>query len=161
MKTRKVITSLMAGTFIMVLVTGMLIFFEISFGGIRATHEWVSLMFGIVAVLHIATYRKSFISYFTTKYSFFICATFVFGLGLFSFAFNDLYAAGAAFDLLISLDIGQMASVLSITENELVAIIVELGVIVDNPQDSIEAIAVANNMDVYDLIEPLLQAESI
>lgn len=60
-------TPLAAGTFIILAVTGILMFFKISVGYIKPVHEWLSWVMVIGVVFHTIANWKSFTSYFSKK----------------------------------------------------------------------------------------------
>ena len=63
-------TPLAAGTFIILAVTGILMFFKINVGYIKPVHEWLSWVMVIGIVFHTIPNWKSFTSYFSKKPSF-------------------------------------------------------------------------------------------
>ena len=63
-------TPLAAGTFIILAVTGILMFFKINVGYIKPVHEWLSWVMVIGVVFHTIANWKSFTSYFSKKPSF-------------------------------------------------------------------------------------------
>lgn len=63
-------TPLAAGTFIILAVTGILMFFKINVGYIKPVHEWLSWVMVIGIVFHTIANWKSFTSYFSKKPSF-------------------------------------------------------------------------------------------
>lgn len=63
-------TPLAAGTFIILAVTGILMFFKINVGYIKPVHEWLSWAMVIGVTFHTIANWKSFTSYFSKKPSF-------------------------------------------------------------------------------------------
>jgi hypothetical protein len=55
---RKWATPLTAGSFVLVGVTGLLMFFEVRLGWITPVHEWFSLLFVAGALLHVWMHRN-------------------------------------------------------------------------------------------------------
>ena len=60
-------TPLAAGTFVILAVTGILMFFKINIGYIKPVHEWLSWAMVIGVVFHTIANWKPFISYFSKK----------------------------------------------------------------------------------------------
>lgn len=67
-------TPLAAGTFIILAVTGILMFFKINVGYIKPVHEWLSWAMVIGVVFHTIANWKPFVSYFSKKPSLTIIA---------------------------------------------------------------------------------------
>ena len=157
MNMRKFATSLTIGSFAISALTGVLIFLEFAPGGVRSAHEWMSLLFLAAGALHIFTHKNSFFRYFSGKYLVIMIATFFTGIVLYALSFNDIYASGTAFDKLVNARIEHLAPILNIDSETLVRRINATGVTVTGTDLSLNDIATANAMDVYDLIEPLLK----
>ena len=68
-------TPLAAGTFIILAVTGILMFFKINVGYIKPVHEWLSWAMVIGVVFHTIANWKPFISYFSKMPSLSIIGT--------------------------------------------------------------------------------------
>ncbi|MCA0444747.1 MAG: DUF4405 domain-containing protein [Bacteroidetes bacterium] len=60
------VTPITIGAFILMAVTGLLMFFEIETGYNKRAHEWFSLIFVAGALFHIWTSKNSFLYYFKT-----------------------------------------------------------------------------------------------
>ena len=60
-------TPLAAGTFVILAVTGILMFFKINIGYIKPVHEWLSWAMVIGVVFHTIANWKPFTSYFSKK----------------------------------------------------------------------------------------------
>lgn len=60
-------TPLATGTFVILAVTGILMFFKIEAGYSKPVHEWLSWAMVIGVLLHIAANWKAFTGYFTRK----------------------------------------------------------------------------------------------
>ncbi len=157
MNIQKIATSLTIGTFIVVSITGTLLFFEISTGSIRATHEWMSLFFGLSGLLHIYSHQKIFFKYFSDKYLYFILSGLIFGGALFALSFNDIYASGAAFEKITNAKIVHLAPIFNKSPDELVLKLKKGGVTTVSTDLSLNEIAKANNIDVHEIMEPLIR----
>lgn len=76
------VTPITIGAFILMAVTGLLMFFEIETGYNKRAHEWFSLVFVAGALFHIWTSKNSFIHYFKTGTGILFISLFVVVLGL-------------------------------------------------------------------------------
>ena len=50
---RKLATATTIASFFLAGITGLFIFFELEFGGVRALHEWMCIVFVVGAIAHI------------------------------------------------------------------------------------------------------------
>lgn len=60
---RQVITSFTIALFLIISVTGVLMFFHIQSGPIRVLHEWLSIVFVVFGVLHVVVNWQVFLTY--------------------------------------------------------------------------------------------------
>ncbi len=157
MNIQKIATSLTIGTFIVVSITGTLLFFEISTGSIRATHEWMSLLFVLTGLLHIYSHLKIFSKYFTNKYLYCILTGLILGGVLFASSFNDIYSSGAAFEKIANAKIVHLAPIFNTSPNELVLKLRKVGVTQVSTDLSLNEIAKANSIDVHEIIDTLIR----
>jgi len=138
-----------------VAISGILIFFEIGPGSVRATHEWLSIVFVSVSLLHIYNHKKPFIKYFTNNNRYFILAGVLFGCALFIASFNDIYSADAAFEKISNAKIDHLAPIFNVSTQELISELKHAGIRKASPGLSLNEIAELNNIDIYGVIEPL------
>lgn len=155
---RKPATSLTIGLFIVMSISGMLIFFEFGTGGIRATHEWTSIAFTVAALMHILAHQKPFTRYFKERTVAYILAACVAGGLLYVQSRNDLYAAEEVFQEVIHSELSGLTPLFGEDIGSVKQKISDLGVTVTDPTLSIFELAESNNKDVYDIIEPLLMS---
>jgi len=118
MKHYKLATPATIGVFIVTSLTGLLLFFEISDGSIRATHEWISIAFVLLAGFHIYNHKKSFVRYFSKEYALPIIIGLIAGGVIFVAAYNDIYAAGEIFDLAVNTKLENVVHVFDISIHE-------------------------------------------
>lgn len=157
MNSRRIYTPLTIGTFIIASITGALMFFEVAPGSIRATHEWVSLLFVVAALLHIYTNKQPFIRYFSNRPLLIIVASITGGLSLFALSFNDIYLAEASFQLLTNLETSKLSLILEISYEDLLSKLSTFGITEVNPEQSLYEVAEIYEMDVHDILEQLIQ----
>lgn len=153
---RKPATSLTIGLFVIMSISGLLIFFEFGTGGIRATHEWTSIAFTIAALMHILVHQKPFTRYFKERTVAYILAACAAGGLLYVQSRNDLYAAEEIFQQVIHSEISGLTPLLGKDIGSLKKNLRDMGLTVTDPSQSIIELAESNNKDVYDIIEPLL-----
>jgi len=157
MNIQKISTSLTIGAFIVVSITGLLLFFEISTGSIRATHEWMSLFFALTGLLHIYSHQKIFFRYFSNKYLYLILLGLILGGVLFALSFNDIYSSGAAFEKITNARIVHLAPIFDTSPDELVLKLKKAGVSTVSTELSLNEIAETNNIDVHEIMESLIR----
>ena len=153
---RKPATSLTIGLFLIMSISGMLIFFEFGTGPIRATHEWTSIAFMIAALMHILVHLKPFTRYFKERTVAYIMVACMAGGLLYVQSRNDLYAAEETFQQVIHSELSGLTSLFGEDIGSLKQKLRDMGLTVTDPSQSIYELAESNGRDVYDIIEPLL-----
>ena len=71
---RKWATPITIGSFVIVAVTGVLMFFHLEIGLVKLAHEWLSWLFVVGSVAHIAVNWRAFTKYFSKPVSMAIIA---------------------------------------------------------------------------------------
>jgi CDP-diglyceride synthetase len=66
-ETRRIISIVTGLTFLLVSVTGALLFFHVKSGPLVDLHEWIGILFLITAVWHLAINWRSFTSYLNNR----------------------------------------------------------------------------------------------
>ncbi|GHA56491.1 hypothetical protein GCM10007086_33190 [Photobacterium aphoticum] len=155
MNTQKLATSITIGLFAVSAFTGLLLFFELSTGGVRATHEWMSMGLMVAVGCHAYTHKKVFVKYFSQKLRMPMLVGLVAGVGLFALSFNDNYAAGEMFDAAVDAKLVSVAGVFGVTEQDAQTALEAAGLTVNSDQ-TLSDIAEHNNADVYDVIDVLV-----
>lgn len=79
---RSWITPLVIGSFVLLSVTGVLMFFHLDTGMNKVVHEWFSWLFVAGAGLHLALHNASFKKYLASTTGRWVMAAFVLALGL-------------------------------------------------------------------------------
>ncbi len=159
MKPHKLATTLTIGTFCLTALTGVLIFLEITPGGIRATHEWMSLAFVAAGVFHIVTHKTNFFKYFKERYKILIFIVLIAGGIVFASSMNDIYSAGASFEKIVNAKIEYIAPLFDLTPEEMVKKLNHMNLAVSGTSQSLKEIAKANDIETYLILEPLFQNE--
>ncbi len=160
MKFKKLMTTLTIGSFVVASISGGLMFFEIAPGSVRATHEWMGVLFLIAGLLHGISHYKGIIRYFKSGYVFAIAGMICVGGFLYTSSINDIYSTGATFDMVIESRIDDLAPVFQQDPNQFRRTIQSLGFTVDRTDISLNEIAKSNNVEIYDVIEPLMAIRS-
>lgn len=155
---RKPATSLTIGLFIIMSISGLLIFFEFGTGGIRATHEWTSIAFTIAALMHILVHQKPFTRYFKERTVAYILVACMAGGLLYVQSRNDLYAAEETYQQVIHSELSALTPLLGEDISSLKQKLRDMGLTVTDPNQSIYELAELHNKDVHDIIEPLLMS---
>lgn len=159
MKTYKLATALTIGTFCLTALTGVLIFLEITPGGIRATHEWMSLAFVAAGLFHIVTHKTNFFKYFKERYKILIFLIFIAGGIIFASSMSDIYSAGASFDKIVNAKIEYVAPLFYLTPEEMVKKLNHMNFEVSADSQSLNEIAKANKVETYLILESLFKEE--
>ncbi len=154
---RKLATSSTIGAFIVASLTGMLLFFEFGPGSIRATHEWISIFFLGAVALHIYANQKPFINYFKRTNAAPLLAGLILGLSIFVAAFDDTYAAEAVFQLTLNSGFEDIVVLFDVNVSDAIDVLRAEGIAIETPAQTISDIAATNGLDVYDVIDPLLE----
>ena len=157
MNARQIHTPLTIGSFIVASITGVLMFFEIAPGGIRATHEWMSLLFVLAGLMHIYTNKRPFARYFADRPLLIIGSSVAAGGILYMVSFNDIYLAEASFQLLTRIEISRLSSLLDISPDDLRDRLSGLGITAVSSGQSLYDIAQIHDMDDHDILEPLME----
>ncbi len=135
----------------------MLLFFEVGSGSVRATHEWISLFFLGAVALHIYVNQKPFVNYFRRTNSVPLLAGLILGTSIFIAAFSDIYAAEAVFQLALNSGLEDVVLLFDINLSDAIDALRAQGIEIEHPAQTISDIAVINKLDVYDVIDPLLE----
>ncbi len=155
---RKPATSLTIGLFLVMTISGLLIFFELGTGGIRATHEWTSIAFSVAALMHILVHQKPFTRYFKERTVAYILLAVSLGGALYAQSRNDLYAAEETYQQVIHSNLSDLTPLLGEDIGALRQKLAALGAPARDPDQSIFELAETHGKDVYDIIEPLLMS---
>ena len=156
MNARKIATSSTIGTFIVASLTGLLLFFEVGAGSIRATHEWISILFLGAVAFHVFIHKKPFVQYFQRNNVAPVLVGIFLGVSLFVGAYNDIYAAGAIFESTIDSGLEDVVFLFDINLRDAVVALEAEGIEVESHTQTISDLAQKNGLDVYDVIDPLL-----
>ena len=156
MNNRQLHTPLTIGSFLIASLTGLLLFIEVPLGGIRPTHEWMSLVFVVACGLHIFTNRKPFARYFSGSTLDLICTVILAGSLLFVLSAGDPYLADASYEMLVELEIRHLPLLLELEGQEIAARIQSLGIAIDSDAQSLRDLAAAADRDEHDILEALI-----
>lgn len=69
MSIKKFITPTIIATSMIIMITGVMMFFHLKPSGVSSLHEWVGMFFVICTILHLCLHKKPFMNYFTKKYA--------------------------------------------------------------------------------------------
>lgn len=110
---KKWVTPLVAGSFLLVSITGILMFFHIDTGLNKVAHEWLGLIMVLGAVLHIVVNLKGFNQMFNNTVGKTIVGVFVLVLGL---SFINLGGEGKEKPFMSSVEVLAKASVVDLAQ---------------------------------------------
>lgn len=157
MNNQKIVTSMVIGLFLISSISGLVLFFDVSLGGVRATHEWLSILLFVMILAHAYTHKKVFLKYFTkTKFIPMVTGV-ILGLIVFLFSFKDKYAAEEIFNLTVNLSLSTVSEIFSLTPEEAKQSLEIKGFSVSLEQTLVD-ISNENNKDIYDVIDILLES---
>jgi len=159
MKLRQTATAVTIGSFAVVFLTGALLFADLGIGGIRATHEWIGILFAGSGVVHLLTHKKSFYNYFKTARVIVIVGTLLAGGVIYATSFNDIYGSAVAFDLLSNADMKTLCAVLQRDPGFVSDQLQSMGLAVDRTDMTMVEIAQANKIDIHDIMDLLFQSQ--
>lgn len=147
-------TPLATGTFIILAVTGILMFFKIETGFIGPVHEWLSWALTAGVALHIAANWKSFTAYFSRKPALAIIGT---GLlvTLISVFAPVKKESNPRMNILRAVESSSLETVAGVAAEKSETIISKLqskGITVEKPSMTIREIAAKNSREEKDIL---------
>lgn len=115
---RKLATASTIASFFIAGITGLLIFFELAPGSIRAVHEWMSIVFLIGAGCHILVNLTMFQRYFSSSKSILVSVTLL-GMLVFASSYDDIYVADRSYELLLNSPVQDIADLQNISDQDI------------------------------------------
>lgn len=149
------VTSITIGLFTVSALTGLVLFLDLSIGGVRATHEWLSIALIVAIVGHAYTHKKVFLKYFGHKQRFPMIIGLILGMSVFLFSYNDKYAAAEIFEITIDSKLKLVAEIFNTTPDIAKEALEQVGLSA-NVDQTLSDIALQNKTDIYDVIDVLL-----
>ncbi|MEI8032046.1 MAG: DUF4405 domain-containing protein [Chlorobiaceae bacterium] len=142
-------TPLATGTFIILAVTGILMFFKVEAGFIGPVHEWLSWGLTAGVILHIAANWKSFAAYFSRKPALAIIGTglLITAISIFAPAEKE---ANPRMNVLRAVESSSLETVALVAGQNSTALIEKLtskGISVEKPAMTIKEIAKTNSKE--------------
>jgi len=147
-------TPLATGTFIILAVTGILMFFKVDTGFIGPVHEWLSWALTAGVLLHIAANWKSFTGYFARKPALAIIGTGILVTFIAVFApiekesnprMNIIRAVGSS-------SLTTVAQVAGQNSETIISKLGSKGITIDKPSMTIREIAAKNSREEKDVL---------
>ena len=154
-------TPVTIGSFIVIAITGMLMFFHFELGIIKLANEWIGWIFLIAALIHgFLLHQKSFKQHLKQKLSAGLIAAGV--MITLMTAIIPLEQQGTPAFLraevaLFTADLEKSAAVLELTKEQLVTLLTSQGLVVADSDTSLQKIAEKNQMDRKNVMGLLLQ----
>ncbi len=154
-------TPLAVGAFTISAVTGLLIFFDIEIGLVEPTHKWLSWLLVSGVALHLISNWKQFTSYFSKKPAIGIIGTALIVtiasvLPLFGEKEEKQNPAKMAAYALASSSLETVALVVKTTPAALTEQLGKNGVVVNNPEATVEQIAKSNGKEPKEVLGDIL-----
>lgn len=161
---RRWATPLTIGAFILMGITGILMFFEVRLGLIKVAHEWLSWLMVLAVGLHVALHWKSFSRYFSQKSALTIIGVFAV-LTMTSMLLPDNgpkrggpgAPGGASMQMtsmLLEAPLGVVAAVMDETPQALQTKLEQQGIKVANIDTSLKALAQSSQKNPMDMFVP-------
>jgi hypothetical protein len=147
-------TPLATGTFIILAVTGTLMFFKVETGFIGPVHEWLSWALTAGVVLHIAANWKSFTGYFSRKPALAIIGTGILVTLIAIFAPVEK-ESNPRMNIIKAVESSRLETVAEVAGQSGETIISKLGskgITVDKPSMTIKEIAAKNSREERDIL---------
>ena len=153
-------TPLAVGTFSIIAVTGMLLFFDIEIGFVEPVHKWASWAFVAGVLLHVISNWKALTHYFSSKPALAIIGTAMVVLVATLLPFgekeeNENPAKMAAYALSSS-SLETVALVVKSTPDVLSTQLAAKGLVVSSPTATIEQIAKSNGKEPKEVLANIL-----
>ena len=157
---RKWVTPLVGGSFLLIAVTGILMFFHVDTGLNKAAHEWLGLLMVVAVVLHIVLNFKGFKNSFDT-----FSGRVINGIFIVLLALSFLSLGGAKHEkpfvlpitIMAKTDIADLSKISRIGEEELVARLQSFSTTPVNAQTSVYDIARDDFGKQIELLNKILQ----
>lgn len=160
-KLRPWATPLTIGAFVLMAVTGLLMFFHVQIGLVKLAHEWLSLVMVSAVGLHIVINWRAFKRYFSQKAAIAIISLFAL-LTVTAMAIPQAggLSGGAdrqAVNLLLDLPLNTLATITHGNTDTLQAKLTQQGFTVTDPNASLRQIAAASQRNPMEALGKTLQ----
>lgn len=147
--------ALTIGSFIVISVTGILMFFHINLGLVKVAHEWLSWVFVVAAICHAIVHWKLFLGYFRNRVAlaFMVPVLVLGGLSLIPASGNG--SRHPVVQVMARLEHAPLESVARLVESDLSAVIQTLkasGITVETASQTVAEIAEKNGKRPMDVL---------
>lgn len=160
MLSKKYITTPVIAAFGIMGISGVLMFFHIKDSGIVTMHEWIGILFVIVAVLHVVVNWKAFSSYFS-KAATILPMLVILAVGAGVYGVNSAGEGGnpvkKVVGKLTQVPLSDVAPALGMSTDEAIAKLKGSGIGVESELDSVATIAGLNGQKSFDLLGILVK----
>lgn len=162
MKLRDFATATVIGTFVIIAVTGILMFFKVKSSAMEAAHEWLGIVFVIAGLFHIVVNWKAFANYFkkTTPVA---LITISLAAGVVLYALNSTGKPHPAKQVVFKMTkapVAKVAPALGMTGEEIISKLREKGLHVNSSDETLEQIARDNNHHPFKVLDIIMSDKS-
>ena len=155
---QKYATALTTGVFLVVAVTGILLFFHIGNGALKGVHEWLGIAFIAITAIHLMRNWNGFVRLVKKRRTQAVCAVAAIGAAAFiAFAPNDGGSPVArVMGALANAPIENLAPGLGTSTEVLAARLKSKGIVVTTPEQSLTQLVQGQGIDARRLIMALV-----
>ncbi|GHV03906.1 hypothetical protein AGMMS50229_04120 [Campylobacterota bacterium] len=160
---KKFSTPIAFGVFLIITISGVLMFFHIKTAGLVALHEWLGLAFVLSIGLHLLNHKKPTVSYITRPVALGTVAVIV----LLSAGFYLLVpekAGGSSAKMIvkqtINAPISVSAGLFGISSDEAAARLLASGIVIESQNDTIAIIAERQGVSFDTILKAFAQAKT-
>ena len=149
---RKVATAVTISSFFITGITGLLIFFELASGSVRAVHEWMSIVFVLGACGHIFVNIKMFKRYFTDS-RWTLALVLTIGVLTYYASYEDVYMADHTYNLVVNTPIERLIQLNGVTTEQVESLLNDHNLLINSWTMTLTEVATLNNLEVHYVTE--------
>ena len=161
---KKYSTPLTAATAIVVCVTGVMMFFNLYKGEVKAMHEWLGMGFVVAAVLHLLRHRRPLTLMMKhSRTHILLVLTLLISLAFLypSSGVQKVNPMRSTIEAVLRAPIKDLAPVVGVTTEELTARLADAGIAQPAPTDSIQSLAKAGQAEPMKLLTAAMSPRSL
>lgn len=156
---RRYVTQSTSAVGLIVGITGLMLFFHLARGPVESAHEWLGLLFVVIALLHVVRHRRSFAVMLRERRQQVLFAVAALGFAAFLLApSNGPNPRHRLIDLAMEAPLARLAPVVGIVPEEAERRLTAAGIAVPNTEQSLAGIAAFNHVEPGQLLGLVLSA---